>query len=418
MSESQLSPSYRSDTQSEGNKNQILKLLVPISETLYLLIKQDQRLGAKFLYKKKDFQAVAQKYFLASNDAGRSLTPENFERLFVSTAEFIDFFRQLFPHDRSRMVTTLRRNGGNSLAVIYKNSFALLKLLEMGFPEDANLLPMDLPEQQASPIYTKIVSDRVVLDEGHPLHSFLRKEGVDETRRYLQKELERLNDILKASNVDRKYLDSFVRLTELIGFKDDAGAISFGLHVQMVSHLTKAAEQELSEVLVVQIGSTLTHSAYFASQYKDWVDFLQSAHSYPSRQLVENDIQEALDNVARTLAEKPESVDPRIPESIRFISSMMRGTSEERVNAIYAGVRGVENICIATIKYAYDEAVRFVQDAGKKARPALVKIGSVVIIGVALTVIYNFMPVIKGAPELRWILENLQTIEKISRLLK
>jgi hypothetical protein len=57
------------------------------------------------------------------------------------------------------------------------------------------------------------------------------------------------------------------------------------------------------------------------------------------------------------------------------------------------------------------------QDSGAKARPALVRIGAALIIGVAINVISNFLPVIKNAPELNWILENLSKIEKIKNTL-
>jgi hypothetical protein len=283
---------------------------------------------------------------------------------------------------------------------------------------DDVLEPIDLPAQQPSPIYTKIEEGRMVLDAGRHLHPFLRGEVIDETRRYLQRELSDLGEALRTSNVDRRYVSSFDRLVELIGFRDDAGAISFGLHVRTLSALTKQIENELSEILVVKIGSTLTHAAYFASQYKDWVEFLQNAQSYPSRQVVEDEIEGALNSVADVLAKSPQSVDEEIPESIRFISALLKGDSEDRVSAIFAGVRGVENICISAIRYAYDEAIHLVQDAGKKARPTLVRIGALAIIGVALAVISNFMPVIKSASELNWILENLPRIERISKILK
>ena len=78
---------------------------------------------------------------------------------------------------------------------------------------------------------------------------------------------------------------------------------------------------------------------------------------------------------------------------------------------------GVENFCIATIKYSYEQAKRFVQDSASKARPKLVTIGAATIIVLALQVISNFMPVIKNASELNWIIENLPHIEKISKSL-
>jgi hypothetical protein len=81
-------------------------------------------------------------------------------------------------------------------------------------------------------------------------------------------------------------------------------------------------------------------------------------------------------------------------------------------------VRSVENFCIATIRYSYDQALRFLQDAGSSARPKLVKMGAAAILLIAVGVIADFMPVIVSASDLNWILENMHNIEKIGRILK
>jgi hypothetical protein len=94
------------------------------------------------------------------------------------------------------------------------------------------------------------------------------------------------------------------------------------------------------------------------------------------------------------------------------------GSADDRTQAIYAGVRSVENFCIATIKYSYEQAKLFLQDAAGKARPKLVTLGAATIIVLALQVISNFMPVIRNASELNWIVENLPNIEKISKILR
>jgi hypothetical protein len=182
--------------------------------------------------------------------------------------------------------------------------------------------------------------------------------------------------------------------------------------------LTKKIEPEVSEILAIQIGAALTHAGYFASQYKDWVDFIQNAQNYPPREAVESAIDSALEKVAAGLAHRSETVDERIPESIRLILTLLNGPKEDRVNAIYGGIRGVENICVATVKFAYDQAILLLQDAGKKARPTLVRLGAIAIIGVALMIISDFMPVIKSAPELNWIIENLSNIKRIDSILK
>lgn len=393
------------------------RLLDEVGETLYLLLKHDQRLGAKIFYDDKDFAHAVQIYFMAIEnfDINRA---NQAEEVIAGASLFIDYVQRRYEGSQSRMLTTLRQDVGGSFSSLYKNTLTLRTLLSFNSPDDLVLEPLDLPEQQSSPIYTKVEGNRVVLDSGHPLHPFLRKEGVDETRKYLKKEFAEIGDTLKVSNVDRKYVDAFYKLFQLIDFKDDAGAISFGLHVRMMARLTTKIEDEMSDILAAQIGSTLTHASYFASQYKDWIDFVRNAQSYPGRKDIESHIGEALDSVTELLQNNPETVDERIPDSIRFITTLLTDNSKDRTEAIYAGVRGVENFCIVAIRYAYEQAVDLLKDAGRKARPGLVKIGAGMIILVALGVISHFMPVIKSAPELNWILENLSNFEKIGRILK
>jgi hypothetical protein len=40
---------------------------------------------------------------------------------------------------------------------------------------------------------------------------------------------------------------------------------------------------------------------------------------------------------------------------------MLSGNTEDRTQAMYAGVRSIENFCIAAIKYSYEQAKRLVE---------------------------------------------------------
>jgi hypothetical protein len=400
------------------SKSQVRLLLSAILDSLAPMVRGDQRFSAKMLYGKRGFTEAGSKYLTAAFELYETWEEKSFNELLVHARDFAKVVQDLFPNDHARMRTILRRQVGPSMSVLYKNSIALIQFMDLGFADESFLEPINIPEQRPSPIHTKVMDERITLDVGRSLHSFIRREGVAETRQYLRQELNALHATLKASNVDRKYVEAFGKLPELIDFQDDAGAISFGLHVRLISQLTKRIEDELSDILGVQIAATLTHAGYFASQYKDWIEFLHNAQNYPSRIIVETEIDEALDNVAALLANSPETVDERIPQSIRLIGALLKGSSEDRVNAIYAGVRGIENICIATIKYAYEQAILLLQESGQKARPTVIRIGAVAIVSLTLAMISNFMPVIKNASELAWIVENLPHIEKINRILK
>lgn len=244
--------------------SQTRKCLDKVVPTLYALMGRDQRFGAKIFYDRAGFLDVVQRYAVSAGGLKRDWREENSRELSTNAVQFLRFVQeQLFPNDKSRMLTTLGRQTGAAFKELYKDTLELSKLLQFAFREDLTLEKIDLPEQKSSPIYTKIESNRVVLNSGHGLHPFLRSEAVAETRAYLRRELTDLCKVLRSSNVDRKYAEAFAKLPSLIIFNDDAGAISFGLHVRLISQLTKKVEDEISEVLAVQIASTLNPCSIF-----------------------------------------------------------------------------------------------------------------------------------------------------------
>ena len=406
---------------------QILDCLRKIRDPIAMLHREDQRVGGKLFYSDKRFKDIIGDYYSVLLDCLHSPIDQRVvgidERvtgpLIQVSGQFIDYVQSRFSKDRSRILTALRKNAGASFSNLYKTTVRMRELLVASALDraDDSDVSLTLPEQHSSLIYTKVENGRVTLDSGHPLHPFLRKESVDETRRYLRGEIISLDKNLRKSNVDPKYIEAFARLIELIEFKDDAGAISFGLHIRMISQLSKALEAELSDILNIQISSTLTHSSYFASQYKDWLDFVRNAQGYPARASVDEQIDKSLSDVNKVLKGNPKVIDERIPQSIQFLQTMLNGSKNDRLNASYAGVRSIENICISAISYSHEQAKQLLIDSISKSRKPLATIGAGLIIVVAIEIISNFMPIIKSAPELSWILENLAKITKLSKIL-
>jgi hypothetical protein len=290
-------------TSETGPEKQLKRVLGTVVGTLLMLQKQDLRMGARPLYRDPQFVAAVTQYFIAVNKTfdTKFIEKTQIGDLKKEASAFLDYVNNRHAKNISRILTTLRGQIGKSFTELYKDTRVLIRLCDVVLAVDSNIEPLKLPDQKPSPIYTKIEKDRVVLDAGRALHPFLRKEGINETRRYLKTELVKVFEALDASNVDQRYVDAFKALTALINFKHDAGAISFGLHVRMVSQLTQKIEAELSDILNTQIAATLTHASYFASQYKDWMDFIHYAQNYPSSEAVEKQIDQALANVTITL---------------------------------------------------------------------------------------------------------------------
>jgi hypothetical protein len=294
---------------------------------------------------------------------------------------------------------------------------ALEKILSASLVAD-DFTPTNVPEQKPSPIYAKVEGQKIVLDSGRALQPLLSVNSLSQTRKYLKDEVVQLIDALESSNVDRRLTFEFSKLSGLIEFGDDAGAIILGLHTKKVMHMASKIEQEVSAVLAVQISSTLTQLSHFASQYLDWVEFLRNAAQYPARQAVEGLIDASVEKFIGVLAENSDNVDERIPATVKLIENSLVEDRETRTGAIYAAVRGFENICIVAVKFAFEQVVALLRETAEKVRSYSAKILAAAIVTLAIGIIGSFMPVIKAAPELNWVLENLPKIEKIKELIK
>jgi hypothetical protein len=388
-----------------------------LREKMAMFVTQDRRLStSQSILRDEKFAGAALSYFRELSEINHG--GSDFEKLRAALVGYIAVVDGMFEAARPRFLTAMRQAGGNLFVEVYKKSKTLLKMVGADIDGDGLSKLTNVPDQHPSPIYAKVEADKILLDAGHALHPLLKRGALARTKDYLQQELGDVGRSLKTSNVDPRLLDTFLKLGHLLEFKDDAGAIALGLHVRLVSHVMKSIEDELSDVLALQISSTLTHVSYFASQYKDWIEFIKNAQHYPAREVVELEIEQALQRVGNTLAAHSVVVDERIPESFRLITQLLRGEKEDRVNAVYAGIRGFENVCIVAVRYAFEEATKFLRDVGTRARPSLVTIGAGAIIYITVSIISDFLPVIKSAPELSWILENMPRIEKINQILK
>jgi lysyl-tRNA synthetase, class I len=280
------------------------------------------------------------------------------------------------------------------------------------------LNPTNVPDQKPSPIYAKIEGQKIVLDSGRTLQPLLSLNSIERTRHYLKEELIQLVDALQSSNVDRRLTFEVSKLSNLVEFEDDAGAIVLGLHTRKVGSMALQIEQEISSVLTVQVSSTLTQISHFASQYKEWIDFLRNAAQYPAKEAVEGSIDRSVEKFVDVLAANPANVDTRIPATVRLIENALSQRNETRAGAIYAAIRGFENVCIVAVKFAFDQVLSLLKETGGKLRDYTAKTVAATIIVLTLGMIGSFMPVIRAAPELNWILENLPKIEKLKDLLK
>lgn len=397
--------------------SQLREHLEKMVDRLALIIKSDRRIKLpKHWEESANFKLAARRlsHEIYKNFHDDDPSPE------LANA-FENFYKYIEPYTTDNKIDWLKSyTDGSSyfFSVIRAATSLNLYLKTGGALPDNDIEITGVPTQSPSPIYVRINENRLTLDTGRHLHPLLRPDAISQTRAYLESELSVIEQSLETSNVDRRFTQAFSRLRDLLRFEDDAGAINLGLHTRTVALMLVKVENEIADILVAQISSSLTTLSHFAAQYKDWIDFIRNAQQYPARDGVDVAIEPSIARVVETMQGKQESVDERIPVSFRMLQKLLEGDKTDRTNAIYAAVRGFENVCIAAVRFAYDQTVELLKDAGKKARPTLVALAAVGIVAVTLKIVADFLPVIRNAPELNWILENLSRIEKIGEILK
>ena len=400
------------------NQKHIERQAYQLLDHVALIHNKDGRLRIdQSIYKDERFMSSLRVLFVDLLDFGGSADHGQAIKLQNSTKNYIATVDAMFLQARPKFITAMRARGGTSFVKAYKAAQVLEKILDASLVVD-DLSPINVPDQKPSPIYAKIEGQKIVLDSGRTLQPLLSINSIERTKSYLKEELVQLVDSLQSSNVDRRLTFEVSKLLKLMEFEDDSGAIVLGLHTRKVSSMSLQIEHEISSVLAVQISSTLTQISHFASQYKDWIDFLRNASQYPAREAVEGSIDLSIEKFVEVLAAHPANVDDKIIETVKLIEGSLADGSEIRSGAIYAAVRGFENVCIVAVKFAFDQMLALLKETGEKLRNYAAKTIAAAIIVLTMGMIGSFMPVIRAAPELNWILENLPKIEKLKELIK
>jgi hypothetical protein len=285
-----------------NNQKHVERYATKLLSPLALIHSHDGRLNIdKTIYKDERFMVSLNALVENLFDFRASANHEGAVKLYDATKNYIATVDEMFRRARPKFLTTMRRVGGTSFVNAYKNAVSLERILDASLVVD-ELSPTNVPDQKPSPIYAKVEGQKIVLDSGRTLRPLLSAHSIERSKLYLKEEFIQLVDSLQSSNVDRRLTFEISKLSKLMEFEDDSGAIVLGLHTKKVSGMALQIEHEISSVLAVQVSSTLTQLSQFASQYKDWIDFLRNAAQYPAKQAVETSIDLSVERFARSVS--------------------------------------------------------------------------------------------------------------------
>jgi hypothetical protein len=281
-------------------------------------------------------------------------------------------------------------------------------------PED--IAPENLPEQRASPIYTDIISGQIALAEGPEPNTTLSQEQLRAAANYLTQEVEELAKDLSDSNFDKRFVRSLRKLKRLLDFKTSADSIALGLHVEMLSGVLESSKEEMAEITSRRIGGALKNLSQIALQYVDWREFVANARDL-KLPAIEAEFETASEKVISTLENAPDQVDTELIGAFRELREIA-GSTGFNSKTILGWVRSFSNTVSTMIRFCYGITLEVIAEAGTKARPQVTRALAIGMIATTISLIYEFLSIIRVTPELSWIFGNIEKLEKMLEIVK
>ncbi len=228
--------------------------------------------------------------------------------------------------------------------------------------------PPELPEQQPAPAQFGVRDGKIAIE---PLSSSISpadRAGAESARAALAIQMRQLHEELKATNCDRRLVNSVARLQELL--EADTNPFLIGLQNILVGDLGEASakEGELLAVPAEMIRSNTRLVSLFALQFPEWAEFLDNS---AANQLSDENVAqtaEAVTDVAKGLSDHPELADPKVPEAVDSVGEMIRNPTRSAKRIALGALRMIGNFAVAVArgvgkgleKAAADEIVKLI----------------------------------------------------------
>ncbi|MGN6777612.1 hypothetical protein [Rhizobium sp.] len=235
--------------------------------------------------------------------------------------------------------------------------------------------PVTLPNEKVAPFQYAFEGDRLTVVK-QPAGAPIEGE-IDDARRALLEQGERLLETLRASNSNPHLRSTFEALHKKIA--DGSGIVHLGILNMTCEAATNGAETEISDVLIQVLRAHTTGVRYYLAQFPEWAKFSDNAAELEiSREEVDAFAREM--NILAAKLEQEPFVEEEVPRTLRFIADFMAAPLSTLRRKGLALLRTLENLAIAAFQNTAAFGLSVLSDAANRSKKPLAVVLSGIII--------------------------------------
>jgi hypothetical protein len=212
---------------------------------------------------------------------------------------------------------------------------------------------------------------------------------------------------LRQTNIDPRVKQHFDVLHEALLQK--APILGVGLLYQVCENISHNLNDDEVPVVVRAIltGYTLGVKQYLG-QFDEWVVFSKDAASSNITDVNVRAVADTLESLAHQLGMHPEAVDPKIPETLKYLRSLVRDPGSTAKNTVYAAGLTIENF----VAYSFSLLLEFANETVKSSSKKLSKVAVVAIVLATINAVTGGSTAISKITNSEWISDAIALVKK------
>lgn len=316
-------------------------------------------------------------------------------------------------NEKSMFLETLRDlNLVEAMARIVDRLAIEVEIEDGGLEEpriSANYLRQIVPGQKIAPLQFDIRGERLVIVEQRAGYDRRDHANIEAARKDLQNSGDKVLDQLEKSNCDRRLVES----VELLQAELAAGnIIAIGFSNIRCEMMASAFEKELPDAVMAMLRAHSRNIDLFASQFPDWNRFIENA---ASAHIGADDI-EALDKATRKVVAEieanPELAEPEVPKSLLRLAELVANPRTASKRAAFAVLRSLENLFSRIFSYTADFVDMTIKKTTESVSRTIAKGAAIALLSLSLASAYLVSPVAGKVPEMQWLRDAIEIVQK------
>lgn len=298
-----------------------------------------------------------------------------------------------------------------------KGQLTLFEGQESGSKKELAELRRITPAQKIAPVKFEIKEGKLMLAVQSNATERSDHANITAAREELLRRGEKLIKELERSNCDRRLIEQFQYVKDLIDYDDNI--VKIGLSNMSCDLMCDACNSGLPEAINAMLRAHTRGVDMFAAQFPEWNKFVQNAVESKIDDTDAILIAKATDNLILQLEAEPRYVDPKVPATLSRLNRLIRRPGVPTKRAAFAMLRSLENLVSKVFSFGSE----FLDQTTRKTIDNLSSIAAkAVVLGLltmAVSGATSIAPVAEKVHELKWLKEAVELVQKqVDRLRK